>query len=112
VTVKKPNFFKTFDSRHRLLFCLGIATLVSVVLPSWFRLSTRILCTWNSGADFFLALTWWSMVKSTPETMRRLARSQYEGRLAVFCIIIAAACASLLAIGFILSDKKVFRQIS
>jgi uncharacterized membrane protein len=106
MAVNKPNFFKTFDSRHRLLLCLGIATFVSVVVPPWFRLSTRILCTWNSGVDFFLALTWWTMVKSKPETMRRRAQSQYEGRFAVFCLIIAAACVSLLAIGFILSDKK------
>ncbi|MBW4673938.1 MAG: DUF1345 domain-containing protein [Desmonostoc geniculatum HA4340-LM1] len=76
------------------------------MLPSWLHLPTRILCAWNSGADFFLAITWWKMLKATPEKIRRYAENEYEGHLAIFMLVIAAACASVLAIGFLLTDKK------
>ncbi|WP_243714120.1 DUF1345 domain-containing protein [Nostoc sp. 106C] len=100
------NLFKNFDPRPRLIIAVFIATLVSLILPHWLHLPTRILCAWNSGSDFFLAITWWKMSKATPEKTRRYAESEYEGRLAIFMLVIAAACASVLAIGFLLTDKK------
>ncbi|MDZ8051069.1 MAG: DUF1345 domain-containing protein [Aulosira sp. ZfuVER01] len=100
------HLFKNFDPRPRLIVAIVVAALVSVLLPHWLHLATRILCAWNSGADFFLAITWWKMVKANPEKTRRYAESEYEGRLAIFMLVIAAACASVLAIGFLLTDKK------
>ncbi|MEH2374064.1 DUF1345 domain-containing protein [Nostoc sp.] len=100
------NLFKNFDPRPRLIFAVGLAILVSVILPHWLHLPTRILCAWNSGVDFFLAVTWWKMIKATPEKIRRYAENKYEGHLAIFMLVIAAACASVLAIVFLLTDKK------
>lgn len=102
----KLNLFKNFDSRPRLIVAIGIAVLVSVILPHSLHLPTRILCAWNSGIDFFLAITWWKMIEANPEKIRRYAESEYEGYLAIFMLVIAAACASVLAIGFLLTDKK------
>ncbi|MBE8966195.1 DUF1345 domain-containing protein [Nostocales cyanobacterium LEGE 12452] len=102
----KLNLFKNFDSRPRLIVAIGIAVLVSVILPHSLHLPTRILCAWNSGIDFFLAITWWKMIKANPQKIRRYAESEYEGHLAIFMLVIAAACASVLAIGFLLTDKK------
>ncbi|MEH2218681.1 MAG: DUF1345 domain-containing protein [Nostoc sp.] len=102
----KLNLFKNFDSRPRLIIAVGLAVLVSVILPHLLHLPTRILCAWNSGVDFFLAVTWWKMIVATPEKIRRYAESEYEGHLAIFLLVIAAACASVLAIGFLLTDKK------
>ncbi|MEH2293097.1 DUF1345 domain-containing protein [Nostoc sp.] len=100
------NLFKNFDPRPRLIFAVGLAVLVSVILPLWLHLPTRILCAWNSGVDFFLAVTWWKMIKATPEKIRRYAENEYEGHFAIFMLVIAAACASVLAIVFLLTDKK------
>ncbi|OYD96492.1 hypothetical protein CDG76_06850 [Nostoc sp. 'Peltigera membranacea cyanobiont' 210A] len=102
----KLNLFKDFDSRPRLIVAIGLAVLVLVILPDSLHLPTRILCAWNSGIDFFLAITWWKMTKANPEKIRRYAESEYEGHLAIFLLVIAAACASVLAIGFLLTDKK------
>jgi uncharacterized membrane protein len=100
------NLFKNFDSRPRLIISVGLAVLVLVILPHWLHLATRILCAWNSGVDFFLIITWWKMVRATPEKIRRYSKNEYEGHLAIFMLVIAAACASVLAIGFLLTDKK------
>jgi uncharacterized membrane protein len=105
------NLFKNLDHRPRLIVAIFIAALVSVILPHWLHLPTRILCAWNSGADFFLAITWWKMIKATPEKTRRYAENEYEGHLAIFMLVIAAACASVLAIVFLLTDKKGLSEI-
>lgn len=100
------NYFKKIDSRHRLLTSICLATFVLVILPHSLHLATRILAAWNCGAYCLLVLTLVMMFKATPETMRRNAKREYQGRLAIFILIIAAACAGVLAIGFLLTDKK------
>ncbi len=107
----KLNLFKNFDARPRLIIAVALAVLVSVILPPWLHLPTRILCAWNFGVDFFLAVTWWKMIKANPEKIRRYAESEYEGHLAIFMLVIAAACASVLAIGFLLTDKQGLSKI-
>ncbi|NMF62129.1 DUF1345 domain-containing protein [Brasilonema octagenarum UFV-E1] len=96
---------KNSDSRHRLIISVAIGVLVCVLLPSWLRLPTRTLCAWNLGADCFLGLTWWIMFRTTPQKMRRFAQLEYQGRVAILTLIIASACASVLAIGFLLTGN-------
>lgn len=54
----------------------------------------------------FLISTWVLMVQAIPKTMRRNAQSQDEGRLVILSLITASACASILAITFILRETK------
>lgn len=104
------KLFNNFDHRPRLIISVGLAALVLAILPPWLRLPTRILCAWNLGAELFLVLTWWKMFRATPEKTHRYSQHEYEGRLAIFMVIIGVACASVLAIGFLFSDNK--KQLS
>ena len=92
--------------RSRLILSAIFALIVSLLLPSTFSLSTRILCIWDTGMISFLGSTWILMGKAIPKTMRFNAQSQDEGRLVILGLIIAAASASLLAITFILKEAK------
>ena len=92
--------------RSRLILSTIFSLISSFLLPSWFSLSTRILCIWDAGMLCFLASTWVLMVQAIPKTMRRNAQSQDEGRLVILSLITAAACASILAIAFILRETK------
>jgi uncharacterized membrane protein len=92
--------------RSRLLGAILVAGLVALVLPSWMLLATRILCVWDAGMVFFLAATWFVMVRATPASMRLNAQRQDEGRLVILSLITTSACASLLAIGFVLGTGK------
>ncbi len=92
--------------RSRLILSILVASIVSVLVPSWLSLSTRILCIWNAGIIFFLASTWALMTRARPKIIRRNAQSQDEGRLVILTLITAAACASILAIAFILRETK------
>jgi uncharacterized membrane protein len=102
-----PKLFKNLDIRPRLLISVVGAVLIATqLLPSWLHLSTRILCGWNGGIDVFLIWTLWNMSRATPEKMRRYALTEYQGRLALLLLVTAAACASIFAIGFLLSETK------
>lgn len=105
-TFVKNKLPRRWRVRSRLIFSILVALIVSVLIPSWLSLSTRILCIWNTGMICFLASTWALMVRARPNIMRRNAQSQDEGRLVILSLITAAACASILAIAFILRETK------
>ncbi len=92
--------------RSRLFLSSIFAFVISFLLPAWFNLSTRILWIWDAGMICFLISTWVLMLQAIPKTMRRNAQSQDEGRITILGLITAAACASLLAIAFILKEAK------
>jgi uncharacterized membrane protein len=46
------------------------------------------------------------MLQAIPKTMRCNAQSEDEGRLVILGLITAAACASILAIAFILKETE------
>lgn len=92
--------------RSHLILAVIFSLILSFLLPSWFSLSTRILCIWDAGMLCFLISTWVLMIQAIPKTMRRNAQSQDEGRLVILSLITAAACASILAIAFILRETK------
>ena len=49
---------------------LLLAGIVTIVLPSWFHLATRLLYVWDVAMICFLGLTWRLMLQATPEMMR------------------------------------------
>jgi uncharacterized membrane protein len=90
----------------RLFVSILVTALTAALLPAWLHLSTRILCIWDAGMICFLSLTWAVMFRSTPAMMSHKAKLQDEGRLVILSLITATACASLLAIGFIIHQTK------
>ncbi len=105
-TQTKPKLPQRWQVRYRLAIATLSALLMSFFLPVQFSLSTKILCIWDVGMLVFLVSTWILMGRAKPKTMRRNAQSQDEGRLVILSLILAAACASILAIAFILKETK------
>lgn len=94
------------DARSRLLISSAVSGLVLVLLPSKLPLLTRVIIAWDSGVVCLLALALSMMLSSSPQKMRRRARRQDSSRWFILSSLVGAACASLLAIGFMLKDKK------
>lgn len=90
----------------RLLLALIVAAAVIVLLPGWIHLPTRLLSAWDAAMMCLLAMTWWEMLRATPDSMRRKAQQQDVGRLVILSLITAAACVSVLAIALMLRDSK------
>lgn len=91
---------------YRLLFSGALAGVVTFALPAALDWATRTLSIWNTGMVCFLVLTWVVMLDATPESMRRVARSQDVQRPIILSLITTSACASLLAIFFMLRNAK------
>jgi len=102
-SVPTPKLLR--DARPRLLISIVISALVFILLevdaldsPRHYHLGLR--------RYLFLSL---GLVDDEPcyyQKMRRSARAQDEGRLAVLTLLLATDCTSLLAIGFMLKDNK------
>lgn len=105
-SIPAPKFLRSLKARPRLMVSIVVAGLMYILLPHWIRLPARILITWNSGAICFLALALSMITRATPQQMHRRAQREDEGRLTILTIIVAGACTSLLAIGFMLKDNK------
>lgn len=99
-----------FDPRPRLLTLLGVSGLTYVLLPKWMLLPTRLLLAWDVGVICFLILAFAIVDSATPQTMRRSAQRQDNSRLTILTLVVTAACASLLAIGFMLNNTKNISQ--
>lgn len=95
-----------FTIRLRLLLALVVAGIVIVLLPEGVHLPTRLLSAWDGAMICLLAMTWWIMLRATPESMRRKAQEQDASRWVILSLITAAACVSVLAIAFMLRDNK------
>jgi len=97
---------RKFYARTHLLAAIAVSAAVALFLPAWLHLPSRVLCIWDSGMLCFLLLSWWVMLRATPETMRSQAKRQDEGRLVILSLVTTAACISIFAIGFLLKDAK------
>jgi hypothetical protein len=67
--MQKSKIPMKWSVRLRLLLSILVAGLISLMLPAWLHLPTRLLCIWDSGALCFLIFTWtWTvMFRVTPD---------------------------------------------
>jgi uncharacterized membrane protein len=97
---------KHLDAKPRLLVAILVAAIVYFLLPQWMQRSTRIIVTWDFGVISFLTLVGVMMNNATTQKMQRSSQREDESRWTILVLVVAAACASLLAIGFMLAESK------
>jgi uncharacterized membrane protein len=92
---------------HRLLIAVVVSILMVVVLQATdMELHTRLLAGWDAGALVYLSLAWLLVSKSDANATRVRAQTQDQSGFVIFLIVITAALASLVAIGFTLNGVK------
>lgn len=94
------------DARPRIIAFTVTSGLTYFLLPAWMILPTRVVLAWDVNAVCFLILAFLTIGSGSPQKMRRSAQHQDDSRLTILIIVVAAACASLLAIGFMLKGSK------
>lgn len=92
-------------ARPRLWVAVGIGLVVAALLPDM-RIPTRLLLVWDVGAGIYLALVLGMMARATQASMQRRADRADAGAALVLAVSIAAALASLAAIGAELRGLK------
>ncbi|HEX8012556.1 MAG TPA: DUF1345 domain-containing protein [Casimicrobiaceae bacterium] len=89
---------------------LGVAVLLafgaSLALQPWFSSQLVLLASWDVGALCYLALAW-AVIARTDETLTRRRAQRYDpSGYMIFLLILIAASASFVAIGFMIGDIK------
>lgn len=95
-----------FSAVQRLALALGTAIAAFLAQPNWISSQTRVLVSWDLGALLYLGLAWALMARSDANMTRDHARSQDQSGYVIFLFVVSAACAGIVAIGFIVSTLK------
>lgn len=100
--------WRALRARPRLAASAAVGALVYAALPAaWVTQPvTRALLAWNGFALLYLALAWQMARGAAPETMRRRALTQDEGRHFILALVVAAVAAAVVAIATQLAAVK------
>jgi uncharacterized membrane protein len=101
-------FWRHIRVRPRLAVSTLVGIVAAIVLPHRLSGSTRALVAWDIGTGLYLALAWALMFRGSVERVRREAKLQDDGAAVVLGLTVAAAVASLAAIGLELVGVKGF----
>jgi uncharacterized membrane protein len=93
-----PRPLRVIMAQPRLFISLLVGLAVILVCPWEWRRATRILIGWDIGVALYLTLALRLMATADVSHIRRRARLQDEGQLAILTLTAAAALASLGAI--------------
>ncbi len=101
-----PKFVRIVMARPRLFTsaAIGLAVFLGLLLVDW-RMPTRLLAGWDVCAALYLALVLRLAAQSDHSHIRRRARLQDEGQIAMLVLTAIAAFASLGAIFALLGSS-------
>jgi len=104
---ERPHWFiRYLKAIYRLVAAVGIATVAFLIQPYSILLPTRLIVSWDIGALIYLCLAWIVIVRSDAGMTRERTLSQDQSGLIIFLLVIGAACASIIAIGFMQTPVK------
>jgi uncharacterized membrane protein len=101
-----PSSQYAIDAHHRVLAGCVAALLVLIALHGRVALPTQLVLAWNAFALALVVLAWIVICIRDPYEVRRDARLQDSSATFLFVLVISAATASLLAVGFLLASAK------
>jgi uncharacterized membrane protein len=90
------------DARHRII----LGSVSGAVVFFFLRhgpLSTDIIAAWDTFAFCVLAAAWLTILITPQRMLRARAQAEDFGRTVIFVFVVVAACASLFAVGFLVS---------
>lgn len=84
----------------------ALGTAAFALLPDGTSLANRLLVSWDVGASAYLALAWMTIARADSEMTRVRAQLYDQSGYIIFLLVVTAACASIVAIGFVLGQFK------
>jgi uncharacterized membrane protein len=105
-TKRLPYPLRVVRARPRLFISALVGLAVILLAPSDWRIASRLLSGWDAGIGLYLVLALHMMAQSETQHIRRRARLQDEGQIAVLGLTAVAALASLGAIFAFLGDGR------
>lgn len=94
------------NALQRVAIVLALAVAASLLLAPWVSARILLLASWDVGALCFLGIGW-LVVARTDETLTRVRAQLYDpSGFVIFLLVVTAASASVVAIGFLVGDIK------
>jgi uncharacterized membrane protein len=93
-------------ARGRLAAAVGVALVAWLAQPEAVSWHTRLVATWDAAALAYLALAWTTLLHADAQSTRAHALAQDASGFVIFIFVLGAACASLVAIGFVMTPMK------
>ncbi len=90
-----------FGAMPRLASALALAIGAFLAQPDSISWHTRAIASWNLGTIAYLVLAWWLIAHADAAATRDHALSQDQSSYLIFLFVVGAACASIVAIGFV-----------
>ena len=97
------DFIAGHDARHRVILGSAAGAAAFFLLRNHVRLATNIIAVWDTFAFCLLASAWLTILIVPQRTLRARAQEEDFGRSVIFVFVVGAACASLFAVGFLVS---------
>jgi uncharacterized membrane protein len=91
---------------QRLGIVAAVAGLAYWLGPSVAAMANRLLVTWVAASLTYLVLYWLTILRADAAVTRRRASANDQAAQVIFLLVTVAACASILAIGFVATDAK------
>lgn len=101
-----PMQFFRRQHHPRLLLAIVLGVCISLILPTHFRLISRVLVGWNAAVWTYLILMAWLMLRANHEKVIKIATQEDKRGLVILAMLSTAAMASLAAIVLELSATK------
>jgi uncharacterized membrane protein len=98
---RKTSWIARFGAKRRLGTALVMAVIAFALQPESISWHTRAVASWDLGALAYLGLAWMLIRKSDARATRDHALSQDQSGYVIFLFVVGAACASIVAVGFV-----------
>ena len=93
-------------ARQRLAAALAIALAVYVGVPDSVSWHTRLVASLDVGTLVYLSLAWTIIGLADAKSTRAHALAQDTSNFIIFLFVLGAACASIVAVGFVVATIK------
>lgn len=103
--IKLPWILRLTAPR-RLAIVLAAALVAYLALVPWLNAATRLLLGWDVGALVYLGLAGLVVARADDDMTRVRAQMHDQNGFVIFLLVLTAASASFVAIGFLAGDLK------
>ena len=104
--LRSTSWIARFGAMWRLGTALVVAAVAYVVQPDAISWHTRLVASWDVGTLAYLGLAWTLIARTDARVTRDHALSQDQSGYVIFLFVVGAACASIVAIGFVVGTIR------
>jgi uncharacterized membrane protein len=104
--VSDTSWIARFGAMWRLGTALLFAVITYLVQPDAISWHTRTVVSWDLGTLTYLGFAWALIARADPGVIRDHALSQDQSGFFIFLFVVGAACASIVAIGFVVGTIR------